>query len=240
MRLLVSVRDVREAEDALAGGADVIDVKEPVHGALGAADARVIRAVARCVNGRKPVSIVLGDLTDVCSAVELTDAARRSGASMVKIGLGGVRNAAIARHLIRAVSARAVSVSTVVVAYGDAARARSLDAERILELASAAGARGLVLDTYDKSGPSLSAFVARTRLEQIIDHAHGAGLFVGVAGKLGRQDIDAMRDLGVDLFGVRGAVCTEGRTARLVRERVRVLARLVRHRGSAELAAQSA
>ena len=34
-RLLVSVRSAEEAEIALAGGADVIDVKEPRRGALG-------------------------------------------------------------------------------------------------------------------------------------------------------------------------------------------------------------
>ena len=36
--LLVSVRSADEAIAALAGGADVIDVKEPNRGALGAAD----------------------------------------------------------------------------------------------------------------------------------------------------------------------------------------------------------
>jgi uncharacterized protein (UPF0264 family) len=35
--LLVSVRDAAEAADALAGGADLIDVKEPNAGSLGAA-----------------------------------------------------------------------------------------------------------------------------------------------------------------------------------------------------------
>ena len=34
-RLLVSVRSADEAEAAIAGGADVIDVKEPSHGPLG-------------------------------------------------------------------------------------------------------------------------------------------------------------------------------------------------------------
>ena len=36
-KLLVSVRSADEARAALAGGADLIDVKEPAHGPLGAA-----------------------------------------------------------------------------------------------------------------------------------------------------------------------------------------------------------
>ena len=45
--LLVSVRDAAEAELALAGGADVIDVKEPNRGSLGAAECR-----RRCLGRR--------------------------------------------------------------------------------------------------------------------------------------------------------------------------------------------
>ena len=46
-RLLVSVRDAVEAEAALAGGAHLIDVKEPARGALGRADDATIAAVVR-------------------------------------------------------------------------------------------------------------------------------------------------------------------------------------------------
>src|SRR5207244_7336185 len=43
--LLVSVRSAAEAETALAGGADVVDVKEPRRGALGPADPSVWKQV---------------------------------------------------------------------------------------------------------------------------------------------------------------------------------------------------
>ena len=241
MRLLVSVRDVHEAMDAIGGGADVIDVKEPSRGALGAADPLVARAIARYVDARKPVSIVLGDVTDACEAVALAAVAGESGASMIKVGLGGVASIARACTLVRAVSSQVVSAATVVVAYGDPQRARSLPVERILELAFNEGARGLVLDTFDKTGPPLPALVRRARLERLVDDAHAAGLFVGVAGKLGQEHVREMSDLGVDLFGVRGAVCTTSdRRTRLVSERVGALARLLRECDGAQLTAQSA
>src|SRR5947209_20487137 len=44
-RLLVSVRNVAEAEAALAGGCDVLDLKEPGRGAMGMADISTIEAV---------------------------------------------------------------------------------------------------------------------------------------------------------------------------------------------------
>lgn len=63
-RLLVSVRSAAEAEAALAGGADLIDIKEPTRGSLGRADDRVIADILRQVAGRRPVSAALGELWD--------------------------------------------------------------------------------------------------------------------------------------------------------------------------------
>ena len=42
--LLVSVRDAAEAGNAVAGGAALIDVKEPARGALGRADDAIVAA----------------------------------------------------------------------------------------------------------------------------------------------------------------------------------------------------
>jgi uncharacterized protein (UPF0264 family) len=64
MALLVSVRSAAEAEAALAGGAALIDVKEPARGSLGRADEAVIRAVLGAVAGRRPVSAALGELAE--------------------------------------------------------------------------------------------------------------------------------------------------------------------------------
>ena len=63
-RLLVSVRSAAEAEAALTGGAGLIDVKEPAHGALGRADEAIIADVVGVVAGRAPVSAALGELRD--------------------------------------------------------------------------------------------------------------------------------------------------------------------------------
>ena len=45
MHLLVSVRNAEEAAAALAGGADVIDAKDPAAGALGPVPVQVFREI---------------------------------------------------------------------------------------------------------------------------------------------------------------------------------------------------
>ena len=60
--LLVSVRNAAEATEALAGGASIIDVKEPSRGPLGRADADVTAAIAEAVAGRAPLTVACGEL----------------------------------------------------------------------------------------------------------------------------------------------------------------------------------
>ena len=54
--MLASVTSVAEAEAALAAGADLIDLKEPARGALGALDLDTVVAIVAAVGGRRPVS----------------------------------------------------------------------------------------------------------------------------------------------------------------------------------------
>src|SRR3954447_11029832 len=81
--LLVSVRSAEEAACALAGGATLIDVKEPLRGALGRADDAVIRAVVQSVGGTRPVSAALGEW------VEQDQSVPDLGLTYVKWGLSG-------------------------------------------------------------------------------------------------------------------------------------------------------
>src|SRR5258708_20746520 len=62
IELLVSVRSAAEAEAALAGGAGLIDVKEPLRGPLGRADNAIVRSVIAPGARTPPVSAALGEL----------------------------------------------------------------------------------------------------------------------------------------------------------------------------------
>ncbi len=213
MRLLVSVRDAREARDALEAGADVIDVKEPRRGSLGVAASSVTRAVTKAVRARAPVSVVLGDVRSVEDAYRIMITAPQDGVSFMKFGLAQVASARTAREIARIVARSRAKL--VVVAYADANAASSLDAHAILDICEPHEICGIVLDTYDKSAGDLLAHLPRARLAAIIDAAHGRGLFAGVAGTLGLGHVGLMQSLGADLFGVRGAVCELGRVGRL-------------------------
>src|SRR2546423_15048726 len=86
MRLLVSVRGSVEARAALAGGADVIDAKDPARGALGPVQRDRLAAIRRAGGAARPVSAPLGDPRD-----EAVVAARAGAAPGVALRRPGVR-----------------------------------------------------------------------------------------------------------------------------------------------------
>ena len=104
MRLLVSVVSADEVEAALAGGADIVDVKNPVEGSLGAPSPAVIAQVRAAVAADVPVSAAIGDMPNLPGTAALAAlGAARSGATFVKVGLWGVSTESEAVALLRTV-----------------------------------------------------------------------------------------------------------------------------------------
>src|SRR6185295_527370 len=96
---LASVTSADEAEIVLAAGADIIDLKDPHSGALGALPAPAIREAVRKVAGRGTVSATAGDLPMHPQViVDAVDRIAALGVDIVKIGMfaGGDRLACIA------------------------------------------------------------------------------------------------------------------------------------------------
>ena len=104
MKLLVSVVDVGEARAAAAAGADIVDVKNPAEGSLGAPSPAVIAGVRAAVPAGLPVSAAIGDMPNLPGTAALaTLGAARSGATFVKVGLWGVSTEDEAVVLLRTV-----------------------------------------------------------------------------------------------------------------------------------------
>ena len=220
MRLLVSVSNDSEARAALDGGADIVDAKDPDAGALGAVSLDVFREIAAVVGDTAPVSAALGDAADEAAIEAMAREFTIAGAAFVKIGFAGICDTARARSLVAA-AVRGASRKVVAVTYAD--RQSELSFTDLLDVGSAAGAIGILIDTCDKSGPGLRHLIHETTLSRWISAASGAGLTVAAAGKLTIDDLDWVRDCGADIAGVRGAACEGGRTGRVTAERVRLL-----------------
>lgn len=229
MRLLVSVADASEARIALEGDADIIDVKDPSRGSLGAADAAVLREIVNVVATARPISAALGDAEDERAVEEAARVAATNRLAYVKLGFAGVADSIAVERLVEAAvrGVRSVSASAgvVAVAYADFARAESASPERVIEAAERARAVGVLLDTARKDGGALFDLMDQVLVGRWVRLAHEAALTVALAGSLTAGDLASVRALGADIAGVRGAACEGGRTGRISRERVASLVR---------------
>jgi (5-formylfuran-3-yl)methyl phosphate synthase len=233
MKLLVSVVDAAEARLALAGGVDVVDVKNPAEGPLGAPAPAVIAQVRHVVPADQPLSVAIGDLPSLPGTAALAAlGAARAGAAYVKIGLWGPSTTADAAAVLRA-AREAVDggAEVVAVAYADAARvpSRPLPPRDLVTAARDAGVSGCLLDTAVKDGRGLLAWLAPEELAAWVADAHAAGLEAALAGALRAEDLPAVRAVGADVAGVRSAACAGGRRdGPLEAGRVRALRALCR------------
>jgi (5-formylfuran-3-yl)methyl phosphate synthase len=236
MRLLVSVANREEAVAALAGGADIIDAKDPTTGPLGAVSMAVLREIHAASGTTRPVTAALGDADDE-RAIEREACARAAaGATLVKVGFAGIAGVERAAALLAAAVRGATGGSggrcgVIAVAYADAHRVASLAPGVLTEAAATVGAAGVLLDTADKDGPGLRALFSPGALAAWVAQAHEARLLVALAGRLQIDDLGFVRDAGADVAGVRGAACEGGRTGRVTAAKVRGLRRIMSRSG---------
>ena len=211
MQLLISVTDAEEARAALQGGADIIDVKNPAEGALGAAAVTALREVCALLPPDRPSSAALGESTSQPGALALAAyGAAALGVSYVKVGLR-TANPDEAVALLQAVrsGAHLANPACVVVAvgYADAARVGALPWTLLPEIAQAAQIGGCMIDTALKDGHTLFDHCDESALRHWLDACRRAGLLCALAGSLGPADLPALRRLRPDVVGFRGAAC---------------------------------
>ncbi|MDQ2929242.1 MAG: (5-formylfuran-3-yl)methyl phosphate synthase [Gemmatimonadota bacterium] len=227
MRLLVSVRDAEEARAALAGGAEIIDAKEPALGALGAVRVGVLREILAAVNGMRPVSAALGDSGDVDSLASASREAAEAGAMFVKVGFADVREIGAVRARLARVMDGALLPSSpcavVAVAYADWDEVGGAAPSTVLAAAAAEGAMGVLVDTVRKDGAGLFGCLGRAALGSLVQEARERSLLVALAGRITVDDMAFAYEAGAEIVGVRGAACEHGREGRVRESKVREL-----------------
>ena len=225
MQLLVSVRNRHEAAVAVAGGASIIDAKEPAAGPLGPVALDEFRAIVDAARCSRPVSAALGDAVDAQRVERDARAYASAGATFVKVGLAGLTDAGVIQEMIAGAVRGAVPArcQVVGVAYADHQRAATVSPEHVLRAITRAGAHGVLIDTADKDGEPLLRLMSAEALTRFIRTARAAGLMTAVAGRLTLDDVQRVAACGADIAGVRGAACDGNRLGVIRATRVRGL-----------------
>ena len=233
MELLISVVSEHEVGAAVAGHADIVDVKNPREGSLGANFPHVIRRVREMTPAEIPVSAAIGDVPNLPGMAALAAAgAAGCGVQYLKVGLLGPRDHDEAFALLSAVCRAGRDADSAVrimaTAYADAHTTASLPVLELPAVAAEAGVDGCMIDTAAKAGGSLLT-VLRTRGARGLRGAlprRRAALRPGRLAASLRHP--RLLELAPDIVGFRGAACSGGRRdGRLDRDAVLRLKDLV-------------
>lgn len=231
-KLLVSVRDVEEARIALEAGVDLIDLKEPSHGALGAVDTKVAEEVVRLRDSGNeaqrtiPLSMALGELVDYFPDDAVPDESARPaslptipvGIRYAKVGLAGCAPRKYWRAQLRWFVRNVVQArGFVAVVYADGDLVQAPSAEDVLEAAIELGARALLVDTAVKDGRGLFDHWAADQLKRFM---RAPKLLTVVGGGLTLESIPTAAAYRPSYVAVRGAACRGVRTSKIDAERI--------------------
>lgn len=235
-QLLVSVRSAAEAREAFAGGCDILDVKEPRHGSLGAASASVICDVAD-VGGEAGVAVssALGECIDWQEAAPLDlDSVLKAELRFVKLGLAGMGDRVNWSSewldvIVRCSRKLPAGTRHVAVIYADWQAARAPHPQAILDAVfeqirtgqSDTHFAGILIDTFQKSSGRLLDAMSVEMLREIREQASQMGQFLALAGRLNEESLPQLVELAPDIVAVRSAACRgEDRNASVDREAV--------------------
>ncbi|MCW4034873.1 MAG: (5-formylfuran-3-yl)methyl phosphate synthase [Candidatus Bathyarchaeota archaeon] len=213
MKLLISVVNKTEAIESVEGGADILDVKNPKEGALGANFPHVIRQVKEAAPKNLEVSATIGDLPNLPGTASLAAlGAAVSGVDYVKVGLFGVKTkeeaTTLMTEVVRAVKDYNSNLKTIASGYADYRTVGCVSPLDLPEVAYNAKADGVLIDVKIKNKKSkLFTFLTDEQLKQFVTQAHNYNLLAALAGSLDATDVPRIHSFGTDIIGVRGAVC---------------------------------
>jgi (5-formylfuran-3-yl)methyl phosphate synthase len=230
MLLMVSVINPEEVATAMAGGADILDVKNPAEGSLGAPRAQVLQDIRAITPDFVKISAAIGDMPNLPGTASLAAlGAATCSIDYVKVGLYGPKSEEEAVYLLKAVRqavAAFPSVKVIAGGYADAQRSGTLDPTLLPGIADKAGISGCLIDTYIKDGHNLFDFLTIEALHSLAKEAQTRGLLFALAGALQAEHMGPVNEVGADIVGVRTAACRDDqRKGPLEVEKIRLLRR---------------
>lgn len=213
-QLLTSVKNVEESLLAMYAGANIIDLKDPAVGALGALSIDLSKQILAALDADILTSATVGE--GHSSIEKLTADIKQYaqiGVDVVKISVSELFLNQQFFVEIQQLTLRGIKL--VAVFFAD----KSIDLSLLATL-QAAGFYGAMMDTQQKARPLLDVQSMHS-LSEFTRMCRDCGLISGLAGSVSKQHINTLLTLKPDFIGMRGGICHEGnRTSSLSREKV--------------------
>lgn len=202
-QLLVSVTSLAEAELAVRQGVDLLDLKNPAEGALGALPLSVTRDIVTALHGKKPISATIGDAPmRPESLLEKVMQLSSTQVDMIKIGFFPAEDYQSCLDALQ--QATQAGVALVAVLFAECHYPAGL-----LSAIKRAGFVGVMLDTMHKNGQTFLDYYSEAEAQDLAQQVLDLGLFFGLAGSLQSHHVATLKKIRPTYVGFRGGVCVE-------------------------------
>ncbi len=205
-QLLISVTSIAEAKIALDNGADIIDVKDPSTGALGALATPQIKAIVSFVHEQNPInkkttSATIGDIPMqpqllLAHVLDLVT----TGVDIIKIGFFDSTDYQPCLDVLATLTQSGTKLMAVLFA-------EKSYPEKLVQSIKVAGFMGVMLDTAQKNGLTLLDYYSLDQRMAFAQQVLRCQLQLGLAGSLQLQHIAIIKPLQPCYIGFRGGVC---------------------------------
>ncbi len=214
MKILASIKNIDEIENAVRGGADIIDLKNPEEGSLGAAAPWDIKSLKEYYKDQI-ISAAIGDFPNLPNTAALAAlGAAVSGADYVKIGLLGVKSRSdalkVMKNVVKAVKSFNPEIFVVGAGFADFQKVNSINPLELPEILHEANADIVMIDTAIKDGHTLFSYFDESSLRKFVDSAHEFKIQAALAGSLSINHIPFLKKIHTDVIGFRTAICDNG------------------------------
>jgi len=204
-QLLISVTDVNEAHIALSHGADLIDLKDPHQGALGALPINTIQEVVNFVSINRTgpqqyTSATVGDLPMQADLIaQQVLAIANTNVDFVKIGFFESEDYQPCLDALKDIAQHGVKLIAVLFA-------ELQYPEHLIDDIKAAGFYGLMLDTAQKNGGTFMDYYTHEQMTLFAARVKDHNMAFGLAGSLNIQHIESVSAYTPTYIGFRGGV----------------------------------
>ena len=212
MILMVSVQNLMEAQEALKGGADIVDVKNLQEALVGSAHPLVVKEVLGAVPSEHHASVTLGVVPNQVGTVAMAVyTAGILNATSVKVGFMNTDyDTAVETLLASRDSLNGFDTKLIGSLFADNPLYEGLDPHRMVELSKDGKCDGFLIDTLTKDGSNLFDFIPESELRKMVFEGKELGMSTALSGHLRIDDLDELARINPDIVGVRGAVCAKG------------------------------
>lgn len=211
LKLLISIKNAEEALVVKDSKFDILDIKNPAEGSLGANFPGVIKEI-KAKSPNRVISAAGGDLPGLPGlSSQITFGLANLKPDYIKLGFYNFNEFETAVKIIneakKAIQLSGTPVKLIAAAYGDYKKTGSFNPFLLNKLAFKTQLDGIMIDTINKQGKNLFDFLQPVELKEFCQQAKKAEVFSALAGSLRFEHLDLLAEIKPDIIGFRGAVC---------------------------------